>query len=248
MRFGSVEFRPAWRPTLITLVVFGILLSLGFWQLDRAAQKRALLTEYQAGSHHALLRLDANLRSVQGLEYQPAGASGRYDGAHQFLLDNRTHDGQVGYEVLTPLKLAGAAVGVLVNRGWIPLGGSRDRLPEVTVDGAPREVRGRIRGVSTKGFRLGEETPRRGWPYRVLRVDLAHLSAQLGYRLLPMVLLLDPDQPDGYVRQWHPLRQTFGPERNVGYAVQWFALAATLVVIYLAVNLKKQEEHDDSSP
>ncbi len=248
MRFGSMEFRPGWWPTLITLVVFGILLSLGFWQLDRAAQKRALMAQYHAGSQSALLKLDAQLRSVKGLDYQPAEAVGHYDGARQFLLDNRTHNGQVGYEVLTPLKLAGAAVGVLVNRGWIPLGGSRDRLPDVAVDHAPRTVRGRLRDVSHKGFSLGEETPRRGWPYRVLRVDIAHLSAQLGYRLLPLELLLDPDQPDGYVRDWHPLRQTFGPERNVGYAVQWFALATTLLVIYLAVNLKKQEKHDDSSP
>lgn len=243
MRLGSMHFRPGRWPTIITLVVFGILLSLGFWQLDRADQKRALLAEYQAGATTtALLKLDANLRSVEGLQFQSASVTGRFDGAHQFLLDNRTHKGIAGYEVLTPLKLAGAQTGVLVNRGWIPIGAGREQLPTAPVDDNRRTVIGRIKGVSLKGFSLGAEQPRSGWPYRILRVDPARLAGELGYPLLPLVLLLDPGEPDGYVREWHPL--TFGPERNVGYAVQWFSLAATLMIIYLAVNLKTQEPHD----
>jgi surfeit locus 1 family protein len=244
MRFGGMEFRPGRWPTLITLAVFVGLLSLGFWQLDRAAQKRSILADYRAGTSTALLKLDAGVRSIEGLQYQSASATGRYDAVHQFLLDNRTYNGAAGYEVLTPLKLAGAGVGVLVNRGWIPLGGSRDQLPEMPVDSNERTVIGRIREVSQKGFSLGEEEKRTGWPYRVLRADIPHLASELGYPLLPLELLLDPGQPDGYVRDWHPM--TFGPERNVGYAVQWFAMAATLMVIYLAVNLEKREVHDDT--
>jgi surfeit locus 1 family protein len=224
-------------------LVLGILLSLGFWQLDRAAQKRALLAEYTAGGTAARLRIDAGLESVDGLQYQPATVTGRYD-RRQFLLDNRTHDGMVGYQVLTPLRLSRSEAGVLVNRGWIPLGGSRGQLPELPVDDQQRTVLGRIKDVSQQGFTLGEEQPRDGWPYRVLRVDTDHLSRELGYPLLPMQLLLDPDQPDGFVRDWRPL--TFGPERNTGYAVQWFALAVTLLVIYLAVNLRKRESNDHS--
>lgn len=244
MRLGSMDFRPGRWPTIITLVVFGILLSLGFWQLDRAAQKRALLADYRAGATtSALLKLDAGVRSVEGLQYQPASTAGRYDTAHQFLLDNRTHNGMAGYEVLTPLKLPHTPVGVLVNRGWIPLGGSREQLPPVQVGVDERTVTGRIKGISPEGFSLGSEEPRTGWPYRILRVDTGRLGGELGYPLLPLVLLLDPAEPDGYVREWHPL--TFGPERNVGYAVQWFALAATLLIIYLAVNLKNQDPDDN---
>lgn len=240
MRFGNVQFRPGLWPSLITLVVFGILLSLGFWQLDRAGQKRALLAEYRAGESTAQVKIDASLNDISGLQYQPAMADGRYDQAHQFLLDNRIHNGMVGYDVLTPLKLD-KDVGVLVNRGWVPLGSSRERLPPVEVDGRRRTVTGRIRDVAQKGFSLGVEQPRSGWPYRILQVDVPRLAKELGYRLLPLELLLDPSQPDGYVREWHPVT-TFGPERNVGYAVQWFALAATLMVTYLAVNLKKTGE------
>ncbi len=49
--------------------------------------------------------------------------------AHQFLLDNMTHAGRAGYEVLTPLLLDDGRV-LLVNRGWLPLpDGRRDELP-----------------------------------------------------------------------------------------------------------------------
>ena len=63
------------------------------------------------------------------------------------------------------------------------------------------------------------------------------LGDELGYQLMPVMLLLEPEEPDGFVREWHPL--TFGPERNVGYAVQWFGLALALAIIYLAVNLHR---------
>lgn len=238
MRFGSLEFAPGRWPTVITLVVFGLLLSLGFWQLDRAAEKRALLAQYHAGAGAAPLRLDATLHSVEGLQYQLASATGSYDAAHQFLLDNRTHNGVAGYQVLTPLRLKRGAAAVLVNRGWVPLGASREVLPPTPVDDTERTVTGRIKQPSLKGFTLGEEQPRRGWPYRIQRTDIDRLANELGYPLLPLELLLDPDQPDGYVREWHPL--TFGPERNVGYAVQWFSMAAVLLIIYLAVNLQKK--------
>jgi surfeit locus 1 family protein len=241
MRLGSLEFSPGRWPTAITIVLFGILLSLGFWQLDRAGQKRVLLAEYNAGVRATVLRLDAGLSSVTGLQYQFASATGHFDAEHQFLLDNRTHEGVAGYEVLTPLILTDAAVGVLVNRGWIPLGVSRQALPQIPVGRGERTVTGRLKEPTLKGFTLGDEEIRRGWPYRVQRVDINRLAGELGYPLLPLELLLDPGQPDGYVRDWHPL-MTFGPERNVGYAVQWFGLAAALIIIYLAVNLRKPGE------
>lgn len=240
MQLGSLKFRPGRWPALITLMLFGVLLSLGFWQLDRADQKRALLKDYRTGSETALLELDARLKSAAGLDYQLAGASGYYDGGHQFLLDNQIHQGVAGYQVLTPLKLRGAEVAVLVNRGWVPLGTSRQVLPPVAVAGDERKVTGRIKRPALGGFKLGEEQIRRRWPYRIQHVDLDKLAGELGYPLLPVVLLLDPQQPDGFVRDWHPLY--FGPERNVGYAVQWFTMAAVLIVIFLAVNLRKSGE------
>jgi surfeit locus 1 family protein len=237
MQFGSLEFTPGRWPSLIALVVLGVLVSLGFWQLDRADQKQALLDEFQGGSDQAPFRLDTTIKSFDNLQYQFASAAGNYDSEHQFLLDNRTHNGAAGYQVLTPLHLKSSEWYVLVNRGWVPLGVSRDQLPDVSVSIEEREVTGRIKLASLDGFRLGEEELRQGWPYRIQRIDTEKLSDELGYRLMPVVLLLNPEQPEGFVREWHPL--TFGPERNVGYAVQWFSLALALAIIYLSVNIRK---------
>jgi surfeit locus 1 family protein len=237
MRFGKLDFKPGFWPSIVTLIVFGILISLGFWQLDRAQQKRDLLASYEGDSRDTVVQLEPDLRSVTDLNYQFATASGYYDAEHQFLLDNRTHRGRAGYHVLTPLKLRESSVAVLVNRGWIPMGASRAELPDAGVSAQRRSVEGRLKQPSAGGLVLGEEQPRQRWPYRIQRVDIERLSAELGYPLLPVILLLDGEQRDGYVRDWNPLQS--GPERNVGYAVQWFGLAAALLIIYLVVNTRK---------
>jgi surfeit locus 1 family protein len=238
MRIGSLDFSPSRWPTLVTLLLFGFLLSLGFWQLDRAAQKREIISHYQADKDDAVIRLDAGMKSAGGLEYQRASSIGRYDSAQQLLLDNRTHEGQAGYQVLTPFILRNSEVAVLVNRGWLPLGSSRDQLPDVAVGETQRSVLGRLKTPPTEVFMLGEEEPRQRWPYRIQRIHIPALSAELQRTLLPFVLLLDNEEPDGYLRDWQPL-VGFGPERNVGYAVQWFGLAAALLIIYLTVNSRR---------
>jgi len=238
MRIGSVDFSPRRWPTLVTLVMFGFLLSLGFWQLDRAEQKRAIIKYYRDDKGSAVIRLDADMKSASGLEYQRASSIGRYESDHQLLLDNRTHEGQAGYQVLTPFILRNSQVAVLVNRGWLPLGNNRDQLPDVDVDETQRTVVGRIKIPSAEVFMLGEEEPRQRWPYRIQRIQLQALSEELRRTLLPFVLLLDNEEPDGYLRDWQPL-VGFGPERNVGYAVQWFGLAAALMVIYFTVNSRR---------
>jgi len=240
MRIGSIEFSPGRWPTAVTLVLLGILVSLGFWQLDRAEQKKILLEQYGSEQKQTILQLEAGLKSAVGLEYKDAVVVGHYDSDHQFLLDNRTHAGQAGYQVLTPFLIRDSGVAVLVNRGWMPLGQSRDRLPDVTVHEDRQRISGRLKIPLQKVFMLGEEGPRQRWPWRIQKIHIESLSAELGRPLLPVVLLLDAGQPDGYVRQWRPL-VGFGPERNVGYAVQWFGLAAALLIIYLAVNTRRTE-------
>jgi len=240
MRFGSIEFSPSRWPSLITLIMLGILMSLGFWQLDRAEQKQLLLAEFQGGGEGSPFRLDETIKSFDGLQYQFASAVGSYDAKRQILHDNRTHNGVAGYHILTPLHLAGSDRAVLVNRGWVPLGVSRDQLPDNPVSEVEREVIGRLKKATQEDFRLGDEELRQGWPYRIQHIDTDMLGDELGYRLMPVVLLLNPDESDGFYREWHPM--TFGPERNLGYAVQWFGLALALAIIYLAVNIHRVKQ------
>jgi surfeit locus 1 family protein len=221
------------------VVLLVLLLSLGFWQLDRAAQKRSLLDAYGARPIDSAVQLSAAFAPDINWRYRRAEIEGSYLPTQQFLLDNRVYQGRVGYQVLTPLRLKDGVHAVLVNRGWVPQGKTRADLPKLPVDqsGVVR-VEGLIDLPATDVFVLGEGEDRDpGWPKVLQRVRLDLQAQQLGAKLLPVVLLLGADQPDGFVRDWKPV--VFGPERHVGYAVQWFSLSTALLVIYIWVNLKR---------
>jgi len=247
MRVGRYQFRPSLWPTLVTLVLFPALLGLGFWQVDRGHQKQAQLQAFRERTHRAPVKLDPAALdgdNLGGLRYRPVTVDGRYDSAHQFLLDNRVQNGRVGYEVYTPLRLATGDAGVLVDRGFVPIAHSRRRLPALPAPAGPLRVRGLV-NHPPRVYTLGDQTDTApGWPKVLQRIDLKLQSRQLGYRLLPAVILLSPQERGGFARQWHPFTG-FGPQRNFGYAFQWFMLAAVLAVIYLKVNTTRMNETDE---
>jgi surfeit locus 1 family protein len=233
-------FAPRLWSTLLALALFALLIALGRWQLTRAAEKRALFAEFAAGSD-ATLSL-ANTGSDGLLRYQHVVAAGRFESDHQFLLDNMTHAERAGFRVLTPFALDDGRT-VLVDRGWIPLGRTRTDWPPLDVATDAREVRGRIDELPVPGIRLsGPATEKTvtAWPRLMNYPERAELEAALGTKVYPRILLLDKDQEDGFLRDWAP--PGFPPERHVGYAIQWFAMALTLAVLYLILNLRKNEQ------
>jgi surfeit locus 1 family protein len=232
MQVGSYAFRPGWVPTLATLVVLTILVSLGVWQLDRAQQKRLVETEYQTRQARSPMPLKEALAQKRGYPYLPVTASGRYDPAHQLLLDNQIREGRVGYRVLTPFQMAGMDRILLVDRGWVPMGLDRSILPPIPVDGGVRKIKGVLSPPPSPGLILGPAINGPGrWPQVIERVQPDTIGARLGATPLPDLLLLDPREADGYLREWRP--PGLGVERHIGYAVQWFAMAAVLLFIYL---------------
>lgn len=155
MRLGQFEIRPTLWPTLATLALLPLLAGLGFWQLERAAWKQGMVDEHTQRSSQPVEVLETVMDAGVVPQYQRIIAHGRYDLEHQLLLDNRTHQGRAGYHVLTPLKLSGEAGSVLVNRGWVPVGGSRSTLPVLTGPIGMIDVRALITLPPEKFFRLG---------------------------------------------------------------------------------------------
>lgn len=239
IRFGDWLFRPGRASTVGVLLVLPLLLSLGFWQLDRARQKAALqetFTEHFQQPPVALQDIDT---SDPANRYRRVSVIGRYDSQHQFLLDNQVRDTQPGYHVLTPLQpRAGAAI--LVNRGWLPIGASRQTLPNIMIREETVAVTGWLGQPANPGLWWGEATgSSRVWPRILPYVSYQVLADLLGYPLQPAVILLDPEAPAGYSRDWQPRFSGAGPERHRGYAVQWFALAASLIILYIAANTQR---------
>ena len=237
IRIGSRLFAPRLFTTLLTLVVMAGLISLGRWQLHRAHQKQQLYDAFASGTD-ATLSIDLGTPPLR--RYQHVEAVGHYDQSRQILIDNMIHAERAGYFVITPFALAGGGW-ILVNRGWVPLGESRSRKPAIAVAGDLRRVRGRADNLPSPGIRMGTPLPLAP-PYPVVatfpsHADLARLLNETLWTRATSLVLLDPDQPDGYVRTWSP--PGFPPMRHIGYAVQWFALALALLVIYLVTNLRR---------
>lgn len=231
---ASRRFAPTLGFSLLALAGLALFASLGRWQLDRAQEKRDLLDAFARGGQR-VLELPSGLAPVE--RYQHLRARGRYDPARQFLLDNMTHDGQAGFRVLTPLALEDGRV-LLVDRGFVPGSGDRSRLPDIAVQDTPREVAGRADTLPRPGIEL-EAPQATGWPRIVSFPRIEEIGDALGQRVFPQVLLLDADQPDGYVRGWTPA--TMGPDRHVGYAVQWFGFAAVTAILWVLLSFRTKE-------
>ncbi|MBL8200920.1 MAG: SURF1 family protein [Chromatiales bacterium] len=229
-----------WWAVLLTAAGVGIGVTAGLWQVGRAAEKRDLEARFAAGgSADVLQRLVGNEAAAE-FRYRTVRLAGRYDPDHQLLLDNISHDRQPGYQVLTPFATAGGVV--LVNRGWVRADGDRRILPDIRVASDPREVVGRIEWLPRPGIELAAVAPAPDapWPRRLLFPTSEQASAQLGVPLPNYQLLLDPAAPDGYVREWRP--GGMGPDRHLAYAVQWFGLALTVVVIYFVLMLRNGKQ------
>ena len=190
---------------MVTLLLLPVFTALGLWQLERAEQKRALVEHYEARSEDPPLHLSGTQRDAEHLRNRRILARGHYDARHQLLLDNQIHRSRPGYHVLTPFRLEGDNVSVLVNRGWVSLGATRDQLPDVHVSQDPRTIAGKVHIPSAPPLLLGESgdtVP--GWPKVIQWIDHAALERRLETLLLPFTLRLSPHSVDGYVRDWNP--------------------------------------------
>jgi surfeit locus 1 family protein len=237
IKVGSRIFAPRPFTTLLTIVLIAMLISLGRWQLRRADEKRVLFDSFAAGTDATRL---IDLGTPRLPRYQHIEASGHYDQARQILIDNMVNADRAGYFVITPFALTGGGW-VLVNRGWVPLGASRADRPAIAVAGDTRRVRGRADNLPSPGIQLGTKG-RLAPPYPVVaafptHTELSQLLGESSWTKATDLVLLDPAEPDGYVRSWAP--PGFPPMRHIGYAVQWFALALTLLVIYVVTNLRR---------
>jgi surfeit locus 1 family protein len=224
---------------LLTLVGVLLFVQLGRWQLHRAAEKRLLQAAFDIG---ALQTSDLGARSLaQVPRYQQVRIRGHYEPTHQFLLDNMTEAGAIGYQVLTPFRLEDQRL-VLVNRGWLPLpNGSRRTLPDLAINaGDSGQLIGRVDELPVTGIAAGRAAPEPGdsWPKRTSFPITSELAAALAEPVETRQILLGAGEPQGFVRHWKSASAQFPPLRHIGYAIQWWGFAALALVLFIVLNLK----------
>lgn len=227
------KFQFDWKLTVLVLILLPVLLRLGFWQLDREAEKLHLQTLYaerQAEQSVPLEQLDAD----EDLQYRQIVVTGEYDNEHIFLLDNKIYQGQVGYEVIEPFVTSSTLV-VFVNRGWIAQGRDRADLPEVDAINGKVQLRGSVYVPPGEQLTLGDIQPNANWPKVIQSLDVPQLAGfstgAENPRIFPYSIRLNETTPGVLMRNWTPVSTR--AEKHRAYAVQWFAMAVALVLLYV---------------
>ncbi len=226
--------------TLAALVLLTLFVGLGRWQWQRGELKAEQWRAFEAAPEPELTENPPDFDALP--RYSRMAFQCRVDGAHQFLLENRTHAGLPGYEVLTPCQAVNGRR-ILVNRGWIPFGGRRDQLPDIALNlDEAIVVSGRIDELPVAGLQSGRAPPdaRQDWPRVTTFPTHDELQSALGEPIARRILLLDPQvEGIGFVREWSP--PGLPPDRHFSYAIQWWGFAVVLLVLYFALNFRKVE-------
>jgi surfeit locus 1 family protein len=224
--------------TLLALLLCVLFICLGIWQWRRGVAGQEQWSRFARGAD-ALVTLEDRALADLPL-FQRVSVTGTLDGAHQFLLDNRSWRGSAGYEVLTPLKRPAART-LLVDRGWVPFTGSRRTLPDITLTGgAALTVTGRAANLPSAGLSAGRAAPRASdpWPKVTSFPDTAQLAGALGEPLEARILLLDAQAPFGYARDWQP--PGISPLRNFAYAIQYWCFAALTLIVWAVMSRRRK--------
>lgn len=235
-------FRPGLLPTLLVLLLLALLLALGAWQLQRADQKSALLVRQEARRQAPAQPIGELERSADPA-FQRVVLRGYFDAEHSLLLDNRSRAGRVGVELLQPFYDQPSGLWLLLNRGWLPWPDRRTPVAFSTPTGA-LQLQAWIYVAPGQSFQLQADAPGKAWPQLLTRVDAGALWRQLGRAGWPYELRLLPG-PAAYQADWAVL--AMGPEKHLGYAVQWFALAVALVCWFIYFGMRNAREPSDAA-
>ncbi len=238
------SFRPALWPTLAAALLIALFLAAGNWQWNKAALKAERQQQLDSRGAQSSLAIPPTLVAPETLSYRKVVAQGYYEPQFQILIDNRTHNGQAGYHVVTPLRIEGSDIRLLVNRGWIPAPGDRQQVPLIETPAGIVQLGGMAIVPPALFFSLGSasENGNQEWQSIWQNLDLERYGKAVDFPIQPVVLQFDPqgavgDAGGGFVREWRrPDERRFV---NVGYALQWWAFAATTFALWLVLSFRR---------
>jgi cytochrome oxidase assembly protein ShyY1 len=230
-----------WLISAVALISIAVTVSLGRWQLSRAAQKEAIQAEIDTQKNlppldqQAFLALD----KPESTLHRPVRLRGLWLTPHTVYLDNRQMHGVPGFYVLTPFALEGTNETVLIQRGWIQRNFTeRTQLQPVDTPSGLVEVTGRIAAPPAHLLELGKpDAPApslaaQGSSLIRQNLDLEGFRAETGLPLRTEVSLQQTGPAsEGLQRDWPA--PALGVEKHYGYAFQWFGLSALVFILYV---------------
>lgn len=209
---------------------------LGLWQRERATQKERTLqlSAEVLASREPLELSDLVQRSASDLAW--VHVDGEFSALPPLLLDNQLRNGRAGIRVYRVFEIEPDASPLLVDLGWLPLPASRE-LPTLERPVGRWNLEGLLAPPPSAGLALGPGIARQDAGWLLTRLDPDTIATATGLsRPLPQgVLRLAPEIGIGYERDFDLLPNSLPPERHLGYSVQWFALAAAVLLVYLGL-------------
>jgi surfeit locus 1 family protein len=222
--------RIRWVPAFLILLVMAVTIRLGFWQLDRAHRKEMLEAQIVRYEHAPPRAVTAAPVALESVEFHRVRAYGRFVPGYVVYLDNRPYRDQPGFYVVMPFRLTDGGY-VLVNRGWLPRNADvRTVIAPYTTPSGDVAIEGIARADASRAFELGHGGSA---PHQAIRqnVDVAAYAAETALPLQPFVVQQTSELGDGLVRDWPA--PTSGVERNYGYMLQWWGMAAAALAFGL---------------
>ena len=229
---NKLQFKFDWKTSALILLLLPLLVSLGFWQLDRADEKARLQALFDKRQASAAIAID-QLNVDDDLRYQPVKLIGEFANDKSLFLDNRIYQGQFGYEVVTPFNVSNRELTVLVNRGWVKGDISRRSLPDVVGVPANVEILGQVY-VPQGDMLVLEHSSSEGWPKVTQSLNIEALAPDFDTALFPFSVRLNEGAVGFLASNWNVIN--LQPEKHVGYAFQWFAMSFTLLIIGFLTN------------
>jgi len=218
-----------------------LLNELGFWQLQRAQEKQVRIAQLEKGNESVLT--DLNQVSQQHLEqFQSVDLELELNNRSVLLLDNKINNKRPGYHVLNIAHDDKSGKNILVNRGWIFAGVDRNKLPKVEKPQLDWQVQARIYPISGEAISTGSAQIEKS--SNVLRLPVLDQSIKkqiediLELTLEDYLLRLNKESDSALDVNWMWTNMT--PEKHLGYAFQWFALALALLILSFIASIKKQ--------
>ena len=237
MTVKGYRFKPKIWALVVTISMVAVFVELGKWQLSRADERNTRQAQLDQLSKEPVVTVPGSLVKLEDFQYRQVEARGMYRPEYTIFLDNKTYKGRAGYHVLTPFRISDSDWHIIINRGWVPTGYDRSILPEIQTQLGEVIVTGIVVSPELRVLELSDPIDNgEVWD----NFNLERYRQMTNINLQPMMLLQIDHAEDGLIRDWE--RPDSGASKNIGYAIQWFSLAVTTIIIFLVLNVKRSHK------
>ena len=221
---------------LIFAIIFvPITISLGLWQIERANEKKVIISNYDK----LLVSTPIALQKEQPLEnWQPIETVGAYQDLVIYE-DNAINSGKAGFKVYH-LFQNGDGTFIFVHRGFIERNLIKNNLPRIDTPVGKKNIKGTtlfkqnntfVKNIEESDIRIIQE-----FNTTVLIERFPILKDRY---LHPFLFNLDVRDADKFQPIEKPVNMT--ATKHIGYAIQWFGLCAALIILTIYAYRRKGE-------